>query len=842
MQSFFVRPESFPNYPMAMKRPSSFKTLFLLVPVLCSLLLVPVARAGDTLIPNYSFESGLTSWTAWLGTNGGTIDTTQHYTGINSLKIVDGSTSLAYGMESAKYPVTPGITLSAYTREYIVSGSAELYMRFYTSASVYISCVYNTRSSPTGQWTWGGVSGTVPANAAYVSILLYSNSTNTGTIYFDDVYLTTQYTNLGSQVNNNIAFCATMGKNASNQDVAYFIGQGSTADPDRAVVYNVNTNTVEKTIDLPGALFDWAIAKANDGNIYFGTAHFAKIFKYVPSTGALTNLGTASAGQDFVYGMVPAGNAGKIYAGTYPDAKIFKYDPVGGFATFSPGITITPGASYVHAIDYDSVNNMSFVGLGSNVQSLVYYDNSNGNQWEIWPVANRTSGFVYGVNYIGGKVFARNNSGKMYVLNVVKNGANPPTVTIDATINTVGSLDQSPAINGKVYFTISGVLQAYDIAAKAYTSTGFTVGSSPQRLMTCTLTDQTNWPGTSLIMVNNIFDIVYVTKYNPTNGRNSQTAVNVAQVPTLHNSIVKGPDGNIYTSGYLVGGTGVYTTLLHNNSDMSGIGQCEGMNTFGNKIYLGVYPGGTIWEYDPYSPWTKNTGGTNPHLVLTIGQSQDRPYAMVNDGGTKLFAGTLAGYGELGGALTIYDTSTGTALVKRNIVVDQCPVALAYYNGNIYGGTTVSGGQGATPTQSQCRFFVYTVATDTTAIYTLPVANLKAITDVTVGPDNKIWGWAEGYLFVFNPSTNLFEYCVQKFSDVNYQDVSDTNLHTRDADMVIGKNGALWGTIHNTRLFTVDPSTKAVTVIRDDLGTQLIQDDFGNLYMIHDINLYRWAP
>ena len=92
-------------------------------------------------------------------------------------------------------------------------------------------------------------------------------------------------------------------------------------------------------------LFDWAFTPANDCNTSLGTAHFAKVFKYVTSTGALTKLGTASTGQDFVYGMVPAGTAGKIYAGTYPDAKIFKYDPIGGFATFSPVITITPGAS-----------------------------------------------------------------------------------------------------------------------------------------------------------------------------------------------------------------------------------------------------------------------------------------------------------------------------------------------------------------------------------------------------------------------------------------------------------------------------------------------------------------
>jgi hypothetical protein len=128
------------------------------------------------------------------------------------------------------------------------------------------------------------------------------------------------------------------------------------------------------------------------------------------------------------------------------------------------------------------------------------------------------------------------------------------------------------------------------------------------------------------------------------------------------------------------------------------------------------------------------------------------------------------------------------------------------------------------------------------AIPTLPTTGLKAITDVTVGPDNKIWGWAEGYLFVFNPSTNAFEYCVQKLTDVNYQNVDATTLFTRDADMVIGKDGNLWGSIRNTRMFKVDPAAKVVTPVRDDMGTQMIQDDFGNLYMINDIHLLRWAP
>jgi hypothetical protein len=268
----------------------------------------------------------------------------------------------------------------------------------------------------------------------------------------------------------------------------------------------------------------------------------------------------------------------------------------------------------------------------------------------------------------------------------------------------------------------------------------------------------------------------------------------------------------------------------------SPLNQTDKMGAYNGKMYFGVYPGGNLYEYDPNVAWSMDT---NPRLLLsTSTNGQDRPKALTFGGG-KVFMGTTAKTGAMDGALSVYDLATGASSVHVGIVNDQSVIALAYYGGKVYGGTTVRGGYATTPTTTAAKVFVYDPATGTDTEYSLPVANIKAVTEMIV-VGNKIWGFADGYLFVFNPATNSFEYFTQKFTDVTY----GTAGTYRDADLVMVDKDPnyIYGTIKNKYLFKINISTKAVTNILTTGADMLTADSHGNLYYKKDgTTLWRYA-
>lgn len=182
--------------------------------------------------------------------------------------------------------------------------------------------------------------------------------------------------------------------------------------------------------------------------------------------------------------------------------------------------------------------------------------------------------------------------------------------------------------------------------------------------------------------------------------------------------------------------------------------------------------------------------------------------------------------------------------VHRDIVPDQSVVSLAYHDGLVYGGTSIRGALGTeAPLAGRARFFIFNPATGATVTKDLPPAafDVSTVTDLTV-VDGKIWGFAEGILFVFDPATGGFVYAAEKFTDVDPAYAATTQW--RDADLrTVAKDPAhVYGTIGN-HLFKVNRSTYAVTdLIPAAAGLDgLATDDFGNVYYKITGRLYRYA-
>ncbi|WP_127581566.1 hypothetical protein [Paenibacillus koleovorans] len=797
---------------------------------------LPSASAADLLVPNYSFESGLASWTQKYGTGGITSSTDQAFTGANSLKIVDNVSTVAYGIESDYLPALAGTTYVTYARAYIASGAADLYLRFWNSSKTYLGTTYVSKSTPSNEWTYLKATGAAPAGTAYVTAMLYSSGANIGTTYWDDVFLTKSLMNVGTQVTSTSIHSATFGKDGSNKDTIYAVVDGATGVNARLAAINVDTLSAT-TYTLSGAGGGWGITRATDGKVYAGTYSGGKLFQYTPGASGAVDLGQAG-GQSFLWSLAP-GLSGSVYMGTFPSAKIMKFTPGSGYTQIGPS-PIVSGEQYVRSVEYDPANNTVYAGVGAHAH-LIKYNISSGTGVNVLPAGYASEEFVANLDIEGGKLFARLIPSYKTAVFDITGGV----VTQDAEIDKVTSSIVSEVRGGLVYFTKDRVLHTYDIANKTYTSLGVPFPNTFDFAFV-QLADQTNFPGYTLMGISNFMGQLEVAKYNLQTGTvTSAYLSNISESPTTLQNIVKGPDNKIYTSGFLTGGTGIYTSMRSDQIEVKrGIGQSEGMVVHNNKIYYGVYPESIIYEHDPFAPWSYSiiTQGTNPNRLFDLhADKQDRPVSMISAEG-KIFIGTVPTYGELGGALTIYDPSTGVRTVKRNIVNNQSVISLAYKDGYIYGGSSVSGGLGAAPTESSAKLFKYNIAAGTTTPISLPVSGLAAVTSVIVGPDNNIWMMAEGYLFIYNPSTGTFAYNSNLFPSVTYNPTAASTI-ILDASLVNAKDGYVYGVIKGTYFFKIHPTTKAVTTLESTANgkVRLIEDEFRNLYYIGGTDIYRYA-
>lgn len=823
---------------------------------------IPVAplSASDLLIANHSFEASLAgNWSQTFGAGdpdgSAAIVTEQASDGTKSLKIVDMDGGVPFGLESAKLNAFPGTTYSAYARVRLLSGSADLYIRFYYnngSTDTYLSAGFATISAPLNQWADLQVKATAPANANRVSVLLYSSVGNTGTAYWDRVLITPQFANLGVQVYDGAPNGTTFGKGA-HAHKAFAVVTGAGPYRPRLQVIDTTTESVISTITFPSDTVDptgvWAATTADDstGHVYFGSYANAALYRHVPGTTTLTKVATMPTGNSIVYDLASSGGSdGKMYGGTYGGGRLFKYTPSGGpvqlartgFSTSDPFIA---GMQYIRELDFDPVQQAIYLSVGgSGTGDGVYrWDVANGNLNNVLP----TTALASAIDVTGGRVFA-NSASITTVLKVTENANGTfSSVVTDATFSATSPVS---AVNGgKVYYVGGGTLRVYDIATKVATDLG-------QSLGTATRVKRFGWVGGVLVGITAIANKTYVMKYTPSTGAFSHNQVgNPVQVPGVLNEVQGGPDGKIYTSAYLTGGLGAYTPIRGDADDgeaeamYSGLSQIDRMASNGSKLYLGVYPGALLYEYDPALGW----GGGNPRFLINGStNNQDRPKAIAfDDAGTKVFMGSVAKTNMMDGAVSWYDFSSETA--GSTAVANQSVISLACWGAKLFAGTSTRPGYNATPATTSAKIRVYNITsagiTLSTTLNLPSPGTMKSVTKlITIGSGSaaRVWGFADGYLFVLNPSTHAFEYVALKFSGVNYGTLGTY----RDADLVqVAKNpGYLYGTIDGTYIFKINLGTKAVTNISSG-GDMLTADGLGDLYFnrtVDETTLGRYSP
>lgn len=216
-----------------------------------------------------------------------------------------------------------------------------------------------------------------------------------------------------------------------------------------------------------------------------------------------------------------------------------------------------------------------------------------------------------------------------------------------------------------------------------------------------------------------------------------------------------GPDGNLYGSSYVP----AYLFRIGQNPGTLGWLGCGEVYSFiakGPDLLIAAYD---CWFSAPlqiFNPQLAFQLGVNPSLLSFSGEEISwRPQAMIADPTGLVYMGAIPTYGELGGPMVTWNPSNKAVTVYKQLVHDESVNSLASVDGVIVGGTTIFGGPGSMPTQTQAHVFIFDhVKNALTFDTTVPV---KTVTDLIAAPNGLVYGFglqdAKGGddLIVFDP-------------------------------------------------------------------------------------------
>lgn len=586
-------------------------------------------------------------------------------------------------------------------------------------------------------------------------------------------------------------------------------------------VVDIQSNELLRSFPLPGVHDSWSHLTLPDGSVYVGTAPNGELFRYSPVTKEVESVGRF-AGQRALYGLTHDEH-GNVYGGTYPGGKVFKFDPnTGEFTDYGQ---MVPLQEYVRSSAY--YKGHVYAGIGT-VGDIVKLNVETGEKMKL-PLPDLSGDFevpqVGSMDIIGDYLFAFFGS-DLVIYDLVEEKWLDHLFTQARGLRVA----EGPEGSHKAYFIDSDRLMEFDLLTEQVSDTGITYGTYLRNAAWVEVEGDPDLPGLSLVTPMYYSGLAFM---------NLETKVVKSITMPLDGQPVpirvigQGPDGGVYMSGY-PGGRGAKYDPATGETEHFNLGQAEGMAYIGDKLYMGIYPGADIIELDV----TKPIGEGNPKSLFRI-PGQDRPFGMAVGGG-KLFIGTIPDYGKLQGALTVYEPATGEHQIYENVIHNQSIVSMAYKDGLLYGGTSVHGGEGIDPSETEAKMFVWDVAKGEKIAEFMPelpeaVSSPKMISGLVFGPDGLLWAAADGIIFALDPETlevvksktvypgvTNYGKWVPIYSYIDdgilYSTAAghltavrlDTLEHVKLADnaplMVLGDDGSLYYVQQSTHLYRIDIS------------------------------------
>lgn len=796
--------------------------------------LEPPTVADDLINPG--FEQELVNWEipGWSidPTTVGLLELDSEITlsGAKSLHFKDSSTSDGLRVLSNAVTVTPGSSVVAVANAYVLGQTHNIVTEiwYYDASHKTIKTDLTLFSGNTlglRQWSTMRLLSTVPEGTAYARVALYSGNPSLTEAYFDDVSITVvpqevpldrEYeapVNLGEMVFVNLGQAGAVQTNAAGENEVYFVANGS---PGTFFALDGETGALKFKEVIPKTTATWAMTIGQDQNVYFASTDDGNLYRYLPLERKVELLGYNQT-DSWTWDLEAIDN--KIYGGTFDrltDGKLYEYDIATG--TFRNYGVVAPKQQYVRGIAVDE--QYIYAGLGATLQ-LFKVDRVTGEKMEIIiPGYSGETGFVQDVFVHNGKLFVSVSTVKIAVIDM-------ETWELEAEFNYSNMISEpSPEDPNTIYFKYLTKFYKYDMSTKETTEIPL-----PHPLPDTTRTKDISWitmksgektGQTVLAMVTQYGEYVLI---DPTDQWMSFVALDIEALPVGVQALKKGPDGRLYMGGYQRG-MSVYNPFTDNiDVNISSFPQPEGIGFLNDDVYYGTYVGAIMYKYDPSKPVVLNE---NPGIVFDM-EHQDRPFVVIS-GDNKVFAGTVADYGYLTGALAIYDQATDTWKQFDNVVENQSIIALAYKDGLLYGSTSVWGGLGIDPSEPEAKMFVWDVANER-KIEEFTLDDLvideppRMIGSLAFGPDGLLWGVVDGTIFAMDVTTK--EIVKQKMIRPSLYNTSKVLGY----ELEWGPDGMLYTTL-SRKLMAIDPETLNVKVLYDGFLNLMTIGIDGSIYYV----------
>lgn len=494
--------------------------------------------------------------------------------------------------------------------------------------------------------------------------------------------------------------------------VSYTVATGADALPAIFNVVNLETGELMYYESMPNATKAWSLVTDSVGNVYIGASGSpAQLWKFNPQTKELDKIGEPIDGMIDIFALTTDGT--KIYGGGYPTGKAFEYNPetdelkdlgVIDSGVREEGIKDVQPEPYIRSAAY--ADGYVFFGTGNQNGRIIKMDvKSGGYEKELisMPVNTGTTDYF-------------SNMGLTYDLRVVDKYLfaffNGPFDVLIYDLENEHWLDQKIENVRGLVGTSREYLDYVYLSSKDKNMYRF-------NLKTLELDPEPYYPfdanlrNTEVLNIdgrNQMVSIHFNGSYYFMDFTGDEPIIINKPSPAIGQSIniqslhIDDATQKMFASGFM--GTEIFEQdLLSGYKKKIKLGQLEGMTSDGKYVYFGEYPAASIYRY-PLSGQ-----GEVEKLFQLREYDQDRPFKLVVSQ-NKLFVGTIADYGKLQGALTIYDLESGDIKVYDNIAKDQGIVGIAIDGDYAYLSTTTRGGIGSKPTQKSALIIKFNWKTE----------------------------------------------------------------------------------------------------------------------------------
>jgi streptogramin lyase len=416
----------------------------------------------------------------------------------------------------------------------------------------------------------------------------------------------------------------------------------------------VNPDTGEaRQFNAPQGPGAWAFIKGPDDRIYLGTWDGALVLRFDPKRPeqGLVVVGKPSPTEEYLW-QYDLGNDGKLYACTYPQAKLVRFDPKTD--VMEDLGRMHPTEMYARSLAVGPGGKV-YVAVGMEKGDLVMFDPATGRHRSILPDNLRAPNGATGVSVwrgADGQAYAQ-LGGKQARLDeeqvvVVEKASGKAAMKLRDGREVVEF--------GRGTFSLKDPYSG-KITARSFRYAGagdyiFTVGVGPS-----------NCVYGSTAMPLEVF------RHDPRAQRGE--------------ALGSMPGGEVYS-------------MLEDRG----------------KLYLCYYGGAVMNLYDPAKSFWKfgSAEDCNPVSFGGVGDGHLRPRAMIRGPRDRIYVGSEPPYGELGGALGVWDPRQNRTVENyRHLVTNQSIVSLAWEptSGLIFGGSGNYGGGGTRPAEKEAKFFAF---------------------------------------------------------------------------------------------------------------------------------------